>query len=257
MKFKASILSFFFPVLLFGQYDLSIGTGAMWLDADVDPVNKELNINALQASIAYQIFNDFYLDGNIGYGKTKGLEKSTPWTSSTVGGGLIEPIYSDYTTEIYAPYHATKIISLNVGPSFKKYFFHDIVFVKLGISGGVSHATVHMNLYDSDDNIYILPTPFFPRSSPRLDIYTEDLFDDTFESKFENVGTIFQIGGNFSVGLNVANNGYLSVGLSIQTTNEDYLDGISFRTALDATNNNDMIVKTNIMYTQRFGTFSW
>ncbi|MFT4536381.1 MAG: hypothetical protein ACJA1A_003118 [Saprospiraceae bacterium] len=55
----------------------------------------------------------------------------------------------------------------------------------------------------------------------------------------------------------VSKNGYIGIGYSMQMSNTDYLDGISWRTAFDNTNNNDIIHQTSIEFTQRFGTFNW
>ena len=251
---RLTILSTLFPFLLQGQFDVSIGTGSMWLDGDVNILCGLGSVNFIDIGIDYQLKNNFYFGGSIGYGNAKGLAQYQVWQHRNNGGGLVESFYDAYENTIYAPYHSTNILSSSLGLSYKLYLNHDNIFLKAGFHAGFSRASTYMNLYNAENNIYELP-PLPSRATEPS--YPPSLFDDTFDSKMDEAGSFFQYGPSLSMGFNVSKNGYVGVGYSLQITNTDYLDGISYRTALDKTNNDDNIHKASIDYTHRFGTFHW
>lgn len=252
------ILSILIPYMLSGQFDISVGTGSMWLDGDVDILYGLGSVNSADISIDYQLKNHFYLTGSVGYGNVKGLNQFYPLLGIDIGGGLVEGIYEDYRETRYTPYHSTNILSTSVGVSYKYYLSHDNIFVKVGFQAGLSKASTYMNLYDAENNIYQIPSLVsLGVFRPQVPIYPPSLFDDTFESKMDEAGFFYQYGPDVSIGLQLSKNGYLGIGYSFQFTSTDYLDGIAWRTAVDNSNNNDFIQKASIEYTHRFGTFHW
>jgi len=253
-QLKLILLSILLPVFLHGQFDVSIGTGSLWLDGDVDILCGLGSINSFDISVDYQLKNQFYCGASIGYGNAKGLEQFQSWQGRAIGGGLVEPFYDSYQLSIYAPYHSTNILSSSIGLSYKIYLNHDNLFLKIGLNAGFSNASTYMNLYDTENNIYELSTTNGRVIEP---IYPPELFDETFESKMDEAGTFFHYGPNINIGFNISKNGYFGIAYSFQITNTDYLDGIAYRTALDSTNNNDFIQKASLVYTHRFGTFNW
>ncbi len=254
---KLTLLSILFPIFLHGQFDVSIGTGSIWVDGDVDILCGIGSVNSFDIAVDYQLINQFYFGASIGYGNAKGLEQFVSWQGKSLGGGLLEPIYQDYDSSIYAPYHSTNILTFSLGLSYKLYLSHDNLFIKVGVRAGYSKVDTYMNLYDADNNIYELPpssTTSFQAQDPT---YPPELFDDSFETHMDNIGTVFQYGPRASLGFNITKNSYIGIAYSIQILDTDYLDGIAWRTSLDKTNNNDMIHQAMIEYTHRFGTFNW
>jgi len=252
------ILSILTPFVASSQYDLSIGVGSIWLNGDVDILCGLGSVNAADFTIDYQLKNNFYLTGRAGFGNAKGLNQYYTLSGKDIGGGLVEEIYKDYKESIYTPYHSTNILSTSVGIAYKYYLDNDNIFIKIGFQGGLSRADTYMNLYDAERNIYMVPSLIsLGIFRPQEPIYPPSLFDDTFESKMDEAGIFYQYGPDISIGLQVSNRGYLGIGYSFLFTSTDYLDGIAWRTALDKTNNNDLIQKASIEYTHRFGTNNW
>ncbi len=252
------IIIILFPSMLYGQYDISIGTGSHWLNSDVNVLCGLGSLNYANGTIDYQVKDEFYLTGNIGYGNAKGLNQYFAFNGFALGGGLVEDIYKDYSETIYAPYFSSNILSISAGPSFKQYLANDNIFVKVGFQIGLSHARTYMNLYDAENNIYMLPTLLtLGAFGPQEPIYTQDLFDDTFETQVEEAALFYHYGPHINLGLQVNDKGYLGVRYTVHLTNTDNLDGIAWRTAVDRTDNNDFIHKATVEYVHRFGTFNW
>jgi len=240
---KSIALCFLFPFLVNAQYEVSIGYGSSWVDADVDPFQTIRSLNYGELSVSKPVGNQFYIDLNFGMSKVVGLEKYNTWTSETIGGGLKENIFRDYTTNFLTPHYQAFITSLNIGPVLKVYFFDRRYFIKIGVLGGMSYVNSYMNLYDSEGKIYNHVS--FGRGN-------ESSFDDTFETKVTLVDIIFQIGGTLEFGLRLSENEYLSLSMINQITDSDYIDGIKWRTAIDETNNNDMLKKWSLKFTKCF-----
>jgi hypothetical protein len=253
--FKLVVIFILFPSLLIGQYDVSIGTGSMWLRGDVSILCGLGSVNSADITVDYQLKNQFYLGLSLGYGNAKGLEQYRIWRGKGLGGGLLESIYDDYEDSIYAPYHSTNILSSSVGLSYKIYLAHDILFIKAGFQFGFSKAKTFMNLYDAEGKIYELPTGGF--TGPGTPRYPPELFDDTYETHMDNVGIFIHYSPKISIGFHVSAKGYMGVGYTFLVTNTDYLDGIAWITGLNKSPSNDVIHKAMIEYTHRFGTFNW
>lgn len=253
-NFKLLAVLILLPLMTIAQYDITIKTGSIWVDGDVDKLCGIGSVNQLGATIDYQVKNNLYITAGLGYGNAKGLEQYESWRHVSNGGGLQEGIYDDYADAIYAPYHSTNIISSNIGLVYKAYFNDDNIFLKTSITFGLSSARTYMNLYDAENKIYDLPVAPFRPDAP---VYPTSLFDDTFESRMIEAGTFFHLGPSVGLGFNISNNGFIGIGYAIQITNTDYLDGIAFRTAFDDTNNSDLIYRASLEYTHRFGTFQW
>lgn len=253
-SFRVSITALFFPFFLHGQFDVSVGTGSMWLGGEVDILCGLGSVNSIDVAIDYQLKNNFFFGGSIGYGNAKGLEQFNSWQHSSNGGGLVESFYDDYIGAIYAPYHSTNILSSNLEISFKMYLIHDDIFLKIGFLAGFSKASTYMNLFNSENKIYELPPSIFRALEP---IYPPSLFDNTFESQMDLAGIFFQYGPSVGIGINVSKDGYLGIEYTMQMTTTDYLDGIAWKTEFDQTGNNDIIRRATIVYTHRFGTFNW
>lgn len=253
--FQSFILFLIIPVLSHCQFDTNLSIGSMWIDGDVDNLSYLGSINSVDLSVEYQLKNHFYFSGSLGYGRTKGLEQYNAWTHISRGGGLIEPIYADYESSIYPPHHLTKIISANLGLTYKKYLFHDRLVISVGYRAGISNAKTYLNLYDKASNIYNFA--FTSAQRPSSPLFPESAFDTTFESKMDTKESVLHHGPLVQIGVNIFSQGYIGIRYTMDITNSDYLDGITRRTALDRTNNNDFIQRYAVVYTHRFGTFHW
>lgn len=250
---KITFIAILFPFFADAQYDFRIGTGSMWLDGDVDILCGLGSINTLDVGLDYQLTNYFYLSGSLGYGNTKGLDQYKTWGFNKSGFSQQNKIYEDYKDRRFAAYHSTNIAFASLGLSYKLYMSTDNVFLSIGFQAGYGIANTYLNLYNDENQVYELPTISGRPTGPLI---TPNLFDDSFESKLPESGSLFHYGPHVSIGFNVNSKGYVGISTNMYLTNSDNQDGIAYRVAFDNTVA-DIICRTTLMYTHRFGTFNW
>ena len=267
-------------------WEVGVHAGHYFIDGDVDVklpgwgvgghLRKSFNYIT---SIRFEAF----------YGKATGLE-SQPWRNRSVGGGLVEgneqfngwdaydpttggadswfPSYE--TTYIYA---STQLV-FNVG----NILFHQErnkwnTYVAVGV--GLDHNRTYLDLEDANGAAYedlrnrvgFNTTNDFNTLDGRNAIKDalDEIYDGTFETEAFQQEGIFRFGDdinvhvvfNAAVGVSRKITKRINIGLEHQLllTDNDYLDGIKFRTALDQTNNVDIGHYTNFRLGFNIGNF--
>ncbi len=261
-------------------WELGIHAGHYLIDGDVDrllPAGYGLGLH-LRKAVHYA----FSIRADLFYGQAKGLE-TQPWNHSSVigsngiGGGLVEPEYSPYningtnnTDGQWFPSHKTRQVYgafqgiINIG---------NLLFHKdrnkwnwyIGVGAGLNSYKTKLDLLDAAGNPYtnlVQRTDWtfekFNSKSGRGDIKTalKDIYDADYETEGPKKAGIFRLGDETnihfmftgSVGVSRKINNRFNIGLEhqVMAADNDYLDGIRFRTSDDLTADVDLEHYTNI-----------
>jgi len=206
-----------------------------------------------------------------------------PWRTSANNGGLVEfgrPGDSDFVNE-YAQYSNTS----GWFPSHKTTYMYGALqgvinignllfhkdrnkwnwYVALGV--GLDNHITKLDLLDGDGNAYgngdlVSAAGFtsekFDTREGRLEIKDElnNIYDGEYETQGFRKQGIFKLGdetnihvvwtGSMGISRKISKRINLGLEHQLMVTDNDYLDGIKFRTALDQTNNVDLIHYTNL-----------
>jgi len=270
------------------MWEIGLHGGHFFIDGDVDRkipggfglgghLRKSLNYIT---SIRFDAF----------YGQAKGLE-TQPWRNRSVGGGLVENNdqfsgWSNYdpTTggaEAWFPSYKTTYIYgaaqlvFNIG----NILFHEErnkwnTYVAVGV--GLDHHSTMLDLLDGDGTPYeallertgFSTTNDFDTKAGRDAIKgaLTEIYDGVYETEGFKKEGIFRLGDDInihavftaSVGVSRKISKRFNIGLEHQMmlSDNDYLDGVKFRTALDQTNNVDIGHYTNLRLGFNLGNFN-
>ena len=257
-------------------WELGIHFGNFFVDGDADENWPNLGVGLhLRKAIHYA----FSLRADFFYGKVTGLE-SQFWRHRDQGGGLVEAEYAPLagTGEAWFPAYQTKYGYaalqgvLNIG---------NILFHKdrnkwnwyVAMGAGLSNYSTRLDLLNGN-------TPYtglvqatgwtnekFNSKEGRSDIKSvlKDTYDGEYETEGPDLAGIFRLGDDtnihwvFTGSMGIARklSKRINIGFEHQVmlSDNDYLDGIKFRTALDQTNNNDIAHYTNVRLAINLGNF--
>jgi len=258
-------------------WELGIHLGHFVIDGDVDrriPGGYGLGLH-LRKAIHYV----FSLRADFMYGQAKGLDPQM-WSHSSKGGGLVESVFSPYANQDgWFPSHKTSYGYfaiqgvLNIG---------NILFHKdknkwnwyTAIGAGLSSHSTKLDLLDANNQPYsglgaLQGTPAdLNKRSGRKDIKSkvDARYDGTYETAgWKKVG-IFRLGdetnvhfvftASMGISRKISNRLNLGIEHQVNLSDNDALDGIRFRTALDQTNNNDISHYTNLRLGINLGNFN-
>lgn len=269
------------------MWEVGLHGGNFFIDGDVDH-NAIAGIGAgvhLRKALTY--FTSIRFDGF--YGKTRGLE-SQPWRHRNNGGGLVE---SNNTFNGWDIYDGTDPNAIDWFPSYETTYYYgavqlifnigNVLFHKernkwntyIGVGIGVDHHDTRLDLRDANDAAYAnlrdqtgFTRQIFNTNAGRADISEAlgTIYDGTYETEgFQKVG-IFRIGDDFnihgiftgSLGVSRKLSKRLNIGLEHQViaSDNDYLDGIKFRSAVDQSNHVDVAHYTNLRVGLNLGNFN-
>lgn len=265
-------------------WELGVHAGHYFIDGDVDrriPGGFGLGLH-LRKAIHYA----FSIRADLFYGVARGLDpqpwSAASPTGGSQGGGLTESfgnedfnyddVYNVYENagEVWFPSHRTRNVYgalqgvINIG----NLLFHKdrnkwnwYMAVGVGLS---SHQTM-LDLFDASGNPYTdlenrvnFTQDRFNTKAGRDDI--ESLLDGIYDGEYETEGFkkagIFRLGdetnihvmwtGSMGVSRKISKRFNIGIEHQVMATDNDYLDGIKFRTALDQTNNVDLQHYTNL-----------
>lgn len=270
-----------FPAKPKNMWELGIHFGHFMLDGDVDrtiPAGYGVGLHLRKA--LHYVFS-IRLDAF--YGQAWGIDPQ-PWRHSSQGGGLVEDVFSPYgdpqVDGVWFPSHKTTYIYgaveaiLNIG---------NLLFHKernkwnwyLGVGAGLDHHKAMLDLFDENGNPYnnlIGQTGYtedlFNTRSGRLDIKDNlrNVYDGDYETEGYKKAGIFRLGDETnihfvwiaSMGISRKLGKRINIGLEHQVmlSDNDYLDGIKFRTSGDQTNNVDVGHYTHLRLGINLGSFS-
>ncbi|MBK9150956.1 MAG: OmpA family protein [Saprospiraceae bacterium] len=255
-------------------WELGIHLGHYMIDGDVDrlfPAGYGLGLH-LRKAIHYA----FSIRGDFMYGQARGLDPQI-WSHSSRGGGLVEDVFAPYANQDgWFPAYKTNYgyVALQGVLNIGNLLFHKERnkwnwYTALGI--GLSSHSAHLNLLDANGNPYsglaALQGNFDTRAGRKeIRDNVKSRYDNTYETPGWKKAGIFRLGDETnvhavftaSVGVSRKLSKRINIGLEHQVmlSDNDALDGIRFRTALDQTNNNDIGHYTNLRLGINLGNFS-
>ncbi len=262
------------------SWEVGLHGGHFFIDGDVDrkiPGGWGAGLH-LRKAINYV----FSLRGSLFYGVAKGIE-SQPYYHFNLGGGLVEETFDPYDPTIdgpghWFPSHKTTYISGDLAVVFNigNLLFHkernkwnwygaigiglDHHQTKLDLLNG---AEPYQNLIEQTD--WDLDKFNTKVGRDQIEADLENIYDGIYESDgFKKTG-IFRVGDDFnihaifvpSMGISRKINKRLNIGIEHQVflSDNDYLDGIKWRTAEDQTNNVDIAHYTSVRIGVNLGNF--
>ncbi len=266
------------------MWELGLHTGYFFISGDVDHGNGIGTGIHIRKALTY--FTSIRFDGF--YGVTRGLEKQ-PWRHRSVGGGLVE---SNNNFNGWESYNGSNPEALDWFPSYKTSYYYgavqlvfnigNVIFHKernkwntyVGIGVGLDHHSAMLDLTDASGNPYVnlrertnFNRQLFDTRSGRSEIGNalESIYDGEYETEgFKKVG-IFRLGDDFnihgvftgSVGIARKFSKRINIGIEhqVMAADNDYLDGIKFRTSTDQSNNVDIAHYTNLRLAINMGRF--
>ena len=254
-------------------WELGIHAGHFFIDGDVDrtiPGGFGVGLH-LRKAVHYA----FSVRADLFYGVAKGLDPQN-WghytVGSPIGGGLVEPTYSMYANnpDGWFPSHKTSQVYgvmqgiINIG---------NILFHQknnkwnwyMTIGAGLSSHKTKLDLLDASGNPYTnlltrtgWTSEKFDTKAGRKEI--KDALKGIYDGKYETEGFkkagIFRLGdktnihamftGSVGVSRKISKRFNIGIEHQVMATDNDYLDGIRFRTADDLTADVDIEHYTNI-----------
>lgn len=269
------------------MWEFGLHTGHFFIGGDVDSRFLAGLGTGIHFRKALTYFTSIRFDGF--YGVTSGLEKQ-PWRHRSVGGGLVE---SNNQFSGWESYNGNTNDALDWFPAYKtKYYYGSVqlvfnignvlfhkernkwnTYVALGV--GLDHHKTMLDLTDASGNPY---TNLRERTNFNRDLFNtragrqaigeslDAIYDGVYETEgFKKVG-IFRLGDDFnihpiftaSVGVSRKFSKRINLGLEhqVMASDNDYLDGIKFRTSSDQSNNVDIAHYTNLRLGINIGRFN-
>ncbi len=261
-------------------WELGVHLGHSFIDGDVDrtlPGGYGLGLH-LRKAVHYV----FSIRADLFYGQMTGLDPQ-PWITAANGGGLVESggaandpdFVQDYRkyddTQGWFPSHKTRYVygALQGVVNIGNLLFHKDRnkwnwYAAVGV--GLSNHNTKLDLLDGDGNAYqdlrtvtgFNTTNPFDTQAGRKEI--KNILNNTYDGVYETNGFkkqgIFRIGddtnihvvwtGSMGISRKISKRINLGLEHQLMVTDNDYLDGIKFRTALDQTNNVDLVHYTNL-----------
>ncbi|HPK10147.1 MAG: OmpA family protein [Saprospiraceae bacterium] len=270
-------------------WELGIHFGHYFIDGDVDtriPGGFGVGLH-LRRAINYV----FSLRGDLFYGVAKGLDPQ-PWTTPKNGGGLwenvstsdfggISNVYSLYNdSQGWFPAYRTRYVygALEAVVNIGNILFHKDRnkwnwYVTMGI--GLDNNNTKLDLLDGNGNFYgsnlrdqvAWTSDKFNTKAGRKEIKKslDAIYDGTYETDAYKKKGIFRFGdetnvhvvwiGSMGISRKLSKRINLGIEHQVMATDNDYLDGILNRTALDQSNNVDMGHYTNLRLAINLGSF--
>ena len=266
-------------------WELGVHLGHLFVDGDVDtriPGGYGVGLH-LRKAIHYV----FSLRADFMYGVSKGIDPQG-WSTDNFDGGLVE----SGSTGDFKGYEKYLTLSEGWNPSYKTQQGYlamqgvvnigNLLFHKdrnkwnwyTAIGAGLASHKTNLDLLDASGNAYTGLAAIRDDGSEKFNTKAgrkaiiSDL-DAKYDGKYETPGFkkagIFRLGDETnihvvftaSMGISRKLSKRINLGLEHQviTSDNDYLDGIHFRTAQDQTNNNDISHYTNLRLGINLGNF--
>lgn len=257
-----------FPAKPKNAWELGLHGGHYFIDGDVDE-RLPLAGFGLGLHLRKAVHYTFSVRFDLFYGQTYGIDPQR-WTHSSQGGGLVEsPTYDAYAAgNGWFPKYKTEFVSANVEGvlNIGNILFHKernkwnwIAFAGIGLN---SNQTM-LDLKNASGGIYdanVILSKGFDINTKQGRIDQKKAINDYYDGKYETKAypkyAIFRINDKihihadivFGMGIYRKINKRINIGLEHQVMigDNDYLDGIRFRTSGDMTVQNDLNHYTNL-----------
>jgi len=274
------------------MWEIGLHAGNFFIDGDVDHKALAGLGTGIHFRKALTYFTSIRFDGFVG--TTKGLERQ-PWRHRSNGGGLVESNNTFRGWDAYAGTESINGVDVprDWFPSYQtKYYYGavqlifnigNVLFHKernkwntyVGIGVGLDHHRTMLDLENGSGSAYSnlreqtsFTRQLFNTNEGRKSISQslESLYDGVYETEgFKKVG-VFRFGDDFNVhGVFTGSVGVsrkfsrrfnLSLEHQVMASDNDYLDGIKFRTSTDQSNNVDIAHYTNLRLGMNLGRFN-
>lgn len=212
----------------------------------------------------------FSIRADIFYGQMIGLDPR-PSTHKSQGGGLVESTYAPYSGQNgWYPSHKTRYMygAVQGVINISNILFHKDrnkwnLYTAFGV--GLDNHVTKLDLLDADLSPYVnlknrvIAEGFdFETKEGRSNIksFLETIYDGDYETEGPQQGGIFRIGDKTnihvvltaSIGVSRKISKRINLGIEhqVMVSGNDYLDGINSRSAVDQTNNVDLVNYTNL-----------
>ena len=256
-----------FPAKPKNAWELGLHGGHYFIDGDVDE-RLPLAGFGLGLHLRKAVHYTFSIRFDLFYGQTYGIDPQR-WTHSSQGGGLVESTFSDYANgNGWFPKYKTEFVSANIEGvlNIGNILFHKernkwnwIAFAGIGLN---SNQTM-LDLKNANGNIYdanVILTKGFDINTKQGRVDQKKAINEYYDGKYETKAypkyAIFRVGDKyhihadivFGMGIYRKINKRVNIGLEHQVMigDNDYLDGIRFRTSGDMTVQNDLNHYTNL-----------
>ncbi len=258
-------------------WELGVHAGHYFIDGDVDsriPGGYGIGLH-LRKAIHYV----FSLRGDFMYGQTRGLDPQL-WSRPSKGGGLVEDVFSPYDNQDgWFPAYKTSYgyIAMQGVLNIGNILFHKDRnkwnwYTALG--AGLSTFSTKLNLLGENNQAYSglgaiqnKYSSVFDTKAGRKDIKkdVDAIYDNTYETPSWKKKGIFRLGDEtnvhvvFTASMGISRKLSKRINLGIEhqlmLSDNDQLDGIRFRSAVDQTNNNDISHYTSLRLGINLGNF--
>lgn len=256
-----------FPAKPKNAWELGLHGGHYFIDGDVDE-KSILSGFGLGIHLRKAVHYTFSVRFDLFYGQTYGMDPQR-WTHANQGGGLVEPTFADYANSNgWFPSYKTEFVSANVEGvlNIGNILFHKernkwnwIVFAGMGLN---SNQTM-LDLKNANGGIYdanVILSKGYDINTKNGRKQQKDAINQYYDGKYDTKAypkyAIFRINDKihihadvvFGMGLYRKINKRVNIGLEHQVMigDNDYLDGIRFRTSGDMTVQNDLNHYTNL-----------
>lgn len=219
------------------QISTQVGIGALYINGDVDPVIDPLN--SFHVGIGKMIGNNFNVELKLGFSKTVGLS-GIYMESAQNGGGLVENIYSELGNDVWYPNYLSTYAYTDLGANYILNTGIERLRLIGGAGIGISFSNTSVNLLQGDTINYMVKLPVTNDLNDSKELINR-LYDTTYETKFNEGGTIPHLSLQLGVQFRITRGIFFSADVRYHITTSDYLDPIQNISADQASNDNDSV----------------
>lgn len=236
------VLVMLFSICLLAQHKIGLYTGSSHITGDVDAGHGLFNSGELL--YAYQFSSCFRVESSVGFTRNEGAA-NVPWSSGVLRGGWPNVAYDFY----WVPSYRNERDYVSVIPSYvwAGPLGIDRIGLLIGAGVGVYRSTTHFDLFDSDGNIYEL----IELMDGPYGRYSTEHHDGLYETQAAQNNNWFMYHAQVGMDYALKSRLDLSMRYRLSAADNDYLDGLKFRTPNDEINNVDFVFQLHFGLTYR------
>lgn len=241
MKLKLLIILLGISTLSFGQNEFGIGTGFVRVLGEVEDLG--IKLNKLHTEYKYKVHENAWLHFGLELARTEGLDVNRSHHPSVIRSGNLREIdYQAYANSLGNHVHfQTDFVFFNIGSSinplayvnyFDKSNFKNILSLEYNV--GVFYHNTKIDIFDQNNNIYSLSSPFGIGTVGRESILENrdrvyrEVYDQDFETTFsvDNRNLKWFVSAGLGINLPISENISLNFSSRFYFQSSDYLDAL-------------------------------